>query len=168
MKASGSLAHCLWEIEQGNNLLSYLPRDPCAALAAYFICTGLRNRVGKIYLPLLAARGAGSVSCLIPFRTSAHKKDAMRVLCASLRLRWKYYTTFFLVCKYKLFIELSDNLLIYYCLLFLRDYLHLIWRLLLEEHLTTKLIIIVTASASLLLSIKIIVSIVNPLLESLS
>ena len=42
MQTSGSLAHCLWEIEQGNDLLSYSPRDPCAALAAYFLCTGLR------------------------------------------------------------------------------------------------------------------------------
>ncbi len=34
--------------------LPYSPREPCAALAVYFLCTGLRNRVGLS--PLLARR----------------------------------------------------------------------------------------------------------------
>jgi hypothetical protein len=31
-----------YKIKQGNFLLHYSPRAPCAALAAYFLCMGLR------------------------------------------------------------------------------------------------------------------------------
>jgi hypothetical protein len=52
----------------------YSPRDPFAALATYFLCTGLRNQVGKIFLPYLRAGHPSASADKFHLGACAHKK----------------------------------------------------------------------------------------------
>ncbi len=71
--------------------MPYSPRDPCAALAAYFLYTGLCNRVEKVYLALLAARPVCCLSSLFPLHGSVHKnsiEDCLTIFNAIFECRW--------------------------------------------------------------------------------